>query len=267
MREVRKLHENDQNFNTETMNEIHEFLDNPDVAANPQNHERLIYAMKMEALLITENSPYAEVRACVGPTDDPELPSLTFRVWFIGCIFSALGAFINGLFRPRQPPISISTAVGQLLAYPCGRAMAAVMPTRMWTLFGYTFTLNPGPFNKKEHMLITIMCTLAFTTPYTASMVMTSALPQFYNLSYARNFGYQILNTLGINFLGYGLAGLIRRFIVYPSYCLWPTQLSVLALNSSFHTPDNGAVGGPFKRMYSWTRYQFFLIMFGAMFV
>lgn len=33
-----------------------------------------------------EDSPYAEVRASVSNIDDPEMPCLTFRMWFVGFI-------------------------------------------------------------------------------------------------------------------------------------------------------------------------------------
>jgi hypothetical protein len=37
--------------------------------------------MKTEAALITNNSPYAEVRAVVSNTDDVNIPSSTIRAW------------------------------------------------------------------------------------------------------------------------------------------------------------------------------------------
>jgi hypothetical protein len=72
--------------------------------------------MKLEALLVTENSPYAEVRAVVENTDDVDMPSSTFRVWFIGIIFVFIGSFINQLFTIRQPAIQVTSNVAQLLA-------------------------------------------------------------------------------------------------------------------------------------------------------
>lgn len=105
MTEIRLMHQYDQNFPSHTLDSINELLDNPEVTSDPEKHGALIYAMKVEAVLVTGNSPYAEVRAVVDPTDDPSMPSLTFRTWFIGCLFSAIGAFINELFGQRNPPI------------------------------------------------------------------------------------------------------------------------------------------------------------------
>lgn len=51
--------------------------------------------MKLEAALITNNSPYAEVRAVVDNKDDPSMPCGTIRAWTIGVFFSVFLAFIN----------------------------------------------------------------------------------------------------------------------------------------------------------------------------
>lgn len=92
-------------------------------------------------------------------------------------------------------------------------------------------------------------------------------MPFMFNQQYARNFSYQILIALSTNFVGYGLAGLARRFLVYPAYCIWPHSLVSIALNGALHNDGNDAVPGPFKKMYTMTRYKFFLLAFGAMFI
>ena len=74
--------------------------------------------MKLEAALITNNSPYSEVRAVVSNKDDPSAPCSTIRAWTIGIFFSVILAFINQLFSIRQPPINIDSNVAQLLAFP-----------------------------------------------------------------------------------------------------------------------------------------------------
>ena len=54
--------------------------------------------MKIQAALITTNSPYAEVRAVVDNHDDPTLPVSTLRAWAIGILFSCCISFINSFF-------------------------------------------------------------------------------------------------------------------------------------------------------------------------
>jgi hypothetical protein len=38
-----------------------------------------------------------------------------------------------------------------------GWAMHKLLPDRTFTLLGTSFSLNPGPFNKKEHLLISVL--------------------------------------------------------------------------------------------------------------
>jgi len=148
-----------------------------------------------------------------------------------------------------------------------GKAWEKWVPDKQFTLFGTRHSLNPGPFNKKEHMLIAIMANTAKSLPYTQYIVWTQILPQYFNQPYARSFGYQILIGLSTNFIGYGLAGLTRRFLVYPSFCVWPASLVTIALNSALHDEKNISVPGPFKRIFRMSRYKFFLLAFSAMFV
>ena len=68
--------------------------------------------------------------------------------------------------------------------------------------------------------------------------------------------------ALSTNFIGYGLAGLTRRFLVYPSQAVWPGNLAIIALNNAFHVESNNVVNG-------WTvsRMRWFMYCFIAMFV
>lgn len=213
MTNVLRIHERDPNFPHIIIERIQDFLGNEDIFTNPEKHEALIFEMKLEAALITNNSPYAEVRAVVDNKDDPTTPCSTVRAWAIGVLLSVFLAFVNQLFSIRQPTISISANVAQLLAFPLGRGWEKWMPAWEFTLFGQTHNLNPGRFNKKEHMLIAIMANTAQSLPYTQYIVWTQVLPQYFNQQYARSFGYQILIALSTNFIGYGLAGLTRKFI------------------------------------------------------
>ncbi|WVR08745.1 OPT family small oligopeptide transporter [Kwoniella sp. DSM 27419] len=267
MKQVKEMHEHDQNFPASVLERMEVFLNKPDVMTNPDAHRELIHEMKLEALLVTENSPYAEVRAVVENTDDVNMPAFTFRTWFIGIIYVFIGAFINQLFTIRQPAITISSEVAQLVAYPAGKLCEKVLPDWGFTYKGVRHSMNPGKFNKKEHMLITIMASVGYNTPYTTNIILSQYLPQYFNQAYAAQFSYQILVGLGTNFCGYGLAGLARRFLIYPSFCVWPASLVTIALNRAFHAEDDPAVPGPFKRLYTWSRMKFFMVMFIAMFV
>lgn len=269
MTQVHKMHARDPNFPISIIAKIEDFLGNEDVFENPEKHQELIQEMKIEAALITNNSPYAEVRAVVDNHDDPSMPASTLRAWAIGIFFACCISFINSFFDVRQPSIYVGTVVPQLLAYPLGTFLAKVLPDKGFTLFGVYHSLNPGPFNKKEHMLITIMSNVAKSTPYTNYIVWVQYLPQYFDQSWAISIGYQLLIAMSTNFIGYGLAGLCRRFLVYPAYCVWPSSLVTIALNSAFHdqATEAAVVPGPFKSTWRVSRIKFFLWVFLAMFV
>jgi OPT family small oligopeptide transporter len=62
--------------------------------------------------------------------------------------------------------------------------------------------------------------------------------------------------------MGYGLAGLSRRFLVYPSAAIWPRNLATIALNNSFHAEQNPVANG-----WKVSQLRFFLYAFLGMFV
>lgn len=45
-------------------------------------------SQNVEYTIESDNSPYLEVRANVPNTDDPTLPINTFRMWFLGVVFT-----------------------------------------------------------------------------------------------------------------------------------------------------------------------------------
>jgi hypothetical protein len=64
------------------------------------------------------------------------------------------------------------------------------------------------------------------------------------------------------------MAGIIRRFLVNPTYAVWPTSLVTIALNKALHQGnDTSPVLGPFGKMFTMSRMKCFLVAFGAMFV
>lgn len=284
MTRIYKLHRKDPNFSIDTLREIEAFLGmrpaslcsshgvlissagNDDIFDYPEAHEEIISEMKIQAALFRNNSPYPEVRSVVDNHDDPTMPVSTVRAWIIGVCLSVSCAFINVFFGIRQPAISVSANVPQLLAYPCGKLLERVLPDWGFTLFGVRHSLNPGPFNRKEHMLITIMASISIGGPYTSQIVWIQALPQWFNQPWAVNFGYQTLIGLSTNFIGFSLAGITRRFLVYPSHCIWPGALATIALNTSFHEQNNPIVAGPLKKFWSMTRMRFFTYASIAMF-
>jgi hypothetical protein len=108
------------------------------------------------------DSPYQEVKAVVDNTNDPELPVNTLRAWILGITFAVLRTGIDQFFSLRQPGITISACLVQVLLYPIGVFMAKILPVKHVDIFGRRISLNPGPSNQKEHMLVTVMANVAY---------------------------------------------------------------------------------------------------------
>lgn len=212
-------HQLDFNFPSELLARAKEVLDNENADPNQENTRQLIQEFHYQKDLALNDSPYPEVRAVVDNTDDVTTPVNTFRVWVLGTIFAILGTGIDQFFSLRYPGISIYSYLVQFLAFPCGLLMAKVLPTARIPLGPLSFTLNPGPFNQKEHMLITIMANVAFGgfngTAYVTYILQVLRVPAYYNdQTLVNSAGWQITMVLGTQLIGYGTAGLARRFLV-----------------------------------------------------
>ncbi|GJN69915.1 hypothetical protein PLICBS_003967 [Purpureocillium lilacinum] len=253
---------------------LHDYIFPGDIlqrAANliKQNRSDVDMEFHEQKAHIPKNSPYPEVRAVVDPTDDPSMPVNTFRAWFLGSVFAILGTGIDQFFSLRYPTIFIVSYVAQLLSYPCGVFMARVLPTGVIPLGPLSFSLNPGPFNQKEHMVITIMSNVAYGgyngTAYVTYIIQVLKLDMFFgNRKLADSAGWQILMALSTQLIGYGAAGVSRRVLVYPAEMIWPRCLAQIALNKALHHDD-----GSRELSSGWTlsRNRFFLYAFVGMFL
>lgn len=59
------------------------------------------------APVLEDESPYPEVRVAVASTDDPTMPSSTFRAWVLGLIWAVLIPGVNHFFHFRFPSIDV----------------------------------------------------------------------------------------------------------------------------------------------------------------
>lgn len=104
-----------------------------------------------------------EVALVVPETDDTSLPVMTFRAWFLGLTSCIILIFLNTFFIYRTQPLAISAILMQIAVLPVGKLMAATLPTKSYSLMGRSFSLNPGPFNMKEHVIITVFANCGFS--------------------------------------------------------------------------------------------------------
>ncbi|KAJ6801586.1 oligopeptide transporter 1-like [Iris pallida] len=200
-----------------------------------------------------DNSPIEEVRLTVPTTDDPRLPALTFRTWLLGVVSCVLLAFLNQFFGYRTNALYISSVSAQIAVLPVGRVMAACLPSRRVGVpgTGLSFTLNPGPFNLKEHVLITIFANAGSSGAYAVGIV--TIVKAFYHRKI--NPAAALLLTITTQVLGFGWAGLFRKYLVDSPYMWWPSNLVQVSLFRAMHEEEKRAKGGT-------TRLQFFIIVF-----
>lgn len=187
-----------------------------------------------EEILEGEESPIEEVRLTVSNHDDPTLPVWTFRMWFLGILSCCVLAFLNTFFSYRTQPLSISMITVQIAALPIGKFMAKVLPTRKFKIGSWEFSFNPGPFNMKEHVLISMFANCGAGTAYAVSIV--TIIKAFYlrNISYVA--GWILVTTTQV--LGYGWAGILRKYVVDPAEMWWPGNMVLVSLFRTLHEKD-----------------------------
>ncbi|XP_030454602.1 oligopeptide transporter 4-like [Syzygium oleosum] len=208
---------------------------------------------------MSELSPVEEVRLTVPITDDPNLPVWTFRMWTLGLFSCALLSFLNQFFSYRREPLIITQITVQVATLPLGRLMASVLPTAKFHLPGLggrEFSLNPGPFNVKEHVLISIFANAGSAfgggTAYAVGIV--NIIKAFYGRGIS--FGAAWILIITTQVLGYGWAGLLRKYVVEPAHMWWPSTLVQISLFRTLHEKETEED----KAGYKVSRAKFFVI-------
>ncbi|KAH8894599.1 oligopeptide transporter 2 [Thozetella sp. PMI_491] len=259
--EAIEFHKDDPNFPDWTMTKIRSLVQGAKVTEMEESDWSL--EARTEAAMIKYHSPYPEVRSVTDPFDDPTLPVETIRSYFLGLVFMSGSTALNTFFSPRQPAISLSANVMQLLLAPCGLFLAKALPDWGFTVRGSRISLNPGPWSHKEQMFATIMFTIANNISSTYYMFIVQRLPQYLGQTWV-SFGYEIVLALAVQFFGFGFAGLLRRFVIFPVTAIWPKVLPIVALNRALVVPEKK---GEVANGWTMTRYRFFMLAFLAMFL
>jgi hypothetical protein len=67
-----------------------------------------------------------------------------------------IGCGVSSFYYFKPYYTNLTSYAIQLLAWGMGSAMAAYLPRHQFNTFGWKWTLNPGPWNAKEHALIVV---------------------------------------------------------------------------------------------------------------
>ncbi|KAF4625046.1 hypothetical protein G7Y89_g13120 [Cudoniella acicularis] len=157
--------------------------------------------------------------------DDPSLNPWTFRMLSLGFGLSGFGSALATIFLFKPQSVSVSVIFLTVISYVAGNAMSFIIPSKGFV--GRWF--NPHSFNSKEHLAIVIMSSSASGAAYATEVLATQKL--YYNI--VPNAFVAIMLLLSSQLLGYGMAGVLRKSLVYPTKMLWP---SILPLNSLIET-------------------------------
>ncbi|KAF7799677.1 hypothetical protein EIP86_010917 [Pleurotus ostreatoroseus] len=158
--------------------------------------------------------------------DDPTLPIFTLRMWFLSLGLSCFGAVLGQIFIIAY---IMGKALEELLPGPSETARIKTRDTWFWRF------LNPGPFNIKEHVAITIMSSTASDSALAISIFAAQDL--YYHIR--PNPATGIFTLIGSQLIGYGLAGIMRVFLVYPTFAVYPQLVPTVQLFDALHRGKN----------------------------
>ncbi|AEO60637.1 hypothetical protein MYCTH_2310062 [Thermothelomyces thermophilus ATCC 42464] len=219
-----------------------------------------------------DNSPYAQVRASVSPTDNTSLSISTPRMWVLSILFSILGSSTNLFFSLRYPSVAITPVIALLMVHPLGllwdyllkrpddppeeyvdgfRSDQAsvssadegahfIPPEGRGRLDRLRLWLAQGRWNEKEHSCVYVSSNVSFGFAFATDVIVEQT--QFYKQE--ASIVYQLLLTLSTQILGYAFAGLTRRFLVRPSGMIWPGTLMSAAMFTTLHKEENKEANG-----------------------
>ncbi|KAL5523449.1 hypothetical protein ACEPAG_7622 [Sanghuangporus baumii] len=157
--------------------------------------------------------------------DDPTLNPWTFRTLVIGLGLSTFGGVLAEIYYFKPQTVLVSTMFLAIISYVLGIAMETFIPTRGW--FRY---LNPGPFNRKENAMIVIMASAAANSALGTEVLAVQRL--FYNIT--PNPAASIFMLFSSQMIGYGIGGLMRSILLYPSKMLYPGVLPLISMFDAF---------------------------------
>jgi hypothetical protein len=88
---------------------------------------------------------------------------------------------------------------------------------------------------------------------YASGTLVAIVSPVYWNRDYGP--GFSFLYLLTTQMLGFGLAGMCRRWLVYPAALIWPSSLASTVLFRTLHEPQEHASANGLTL----SRYRFFV--------
>ncbi|KAK7016289.1 OPT superfamily oligopeptide transporter [Favolaschia claudopus] len=164
--------------------------------------------------------------------DDETLNPWTLRAFILGLGLSAFGGVLAEIYYFKPQTVLVSTMFLAIIAFIVGKGMETFIPT-----FGLFYYLNPHPFNKKENAFVVIMASAAANSALATEVLAVQRL--FYNIT--PNPAASIFLLFSSQLCGYGIGGLFRSVLLYPSKMLYPSVLPLVAMFDSLYKDTEGA--------------------------
>ncbi|KAI8072450.1 OPT oligopeptide transporter protein-domain-containing protein [Gongronella butleri] len=193
-----------------------------------------------------EDLDIVNVDKIVGTTDDTTLNAFTFRAVLLSALMAALGASVAQLMYFKPVGTALSNTFVLMISYVVLTLWAKYLPSGGW--------LNPHPFNHKEFACIYVAVNAANTSAYATYILSAQAL--YYNAQPSEAGAFFLI--LATQMVGYGIAGQLRRFLVFPANMIWPQALPTVTMIKTLVNEDSN---------YTQKRAKYFFILFGCAFV
>ncbi|CAO3598541.1 unnamed protein product [Absidia cylindrospora] len=185
------------------------------------------------------------VNKVVGTGDDTTLRCFSVRGVVIGIGLAALSSSVSQLMFFKPVGLALSDTFMIMVAYVLCTLWSKVMPKGGW--------LNPFPFNSKEFACIYVTVSSANVSSY-ATYILSAQSLYYDNPPSGAGAIFLIFAT---QLVGYGIAGQLRSFLVYPANMIWPITLPTVSLIRTLTSDKNEAK----------SRSHYFFYIFGAAFV
>ncbi|KAJ7824588.1 OPT oligopeptide transporter [Mycena olivaceomarginata] len=173
------------------------------------------------------------VRDVVGFEDDPGMPTLTFRP---SCsLRNRATSIVHASHRVgfqveadrflsfRTTSASFSVFFIVLVSWPLGKMMEQVLPNYQIPLGRFSFSLNPGPFSAKEHVLIGIAGNAGSKGNWASN----------YNLD--MNHAVAFFFGWAASIVGFAFTALVRQVLIYDPAFIFPVSLQQVTLYRTIH--------------------------------
>ncbi|KAF7374751.1 OPT oligopeptide transporter [Mycena sanguinolenta] len=185
----------------------------------------------------------------ISVADDETLNPWTIRSFVLGLGLSAFGGVLAEIYYFKPQTVLVSTMFLAIISFVLGKAMENFIPT--FGLFSY---LNPARMlisgfsafsyvlfsirsTRKKNAFVVIMASAAANSALATEVLAVQRL--YYNVT--PNAAASIFLLFSSQLAGYGIGGLFRSVLLYPSKMLYPAVLPLVAMFDSLYKDVEGA--------------------------